>query len=103
MLKQLLTGGSIFALLLASSFSAQAKPTELMLQSQLQTPGSTQITPAPRTTTTPRPDALTPRSRTRATDTALCRSFPVGSPTGGGTRQRLLARQRCDFTYPRFF
>ncbi len=122
MLKQLLTGGSVLALLLAGGFSAQAKPTEPVLQSQFQapsggqttpgqttdglgggTPGGTEITPAPGTTTTPQPDTLTPRPGARDADTALCRSFPIGSPTGGGTRQRLQARQQCDFTYPRNF
>jgi hypothetical protein len=135
MLKQLLTGGSILALLLAGGFSAQAKPTEPVLQAQLETPGGpggptspevqdsstttpgqsstdetsplggddTQVTPAPGTTTTPQPDTSITTPGTRDADTALCRSFPIGSPTGGGTRQRLQAMQQCDFTYPRNF
>ncbi|WP_250122321.1 hypothetical protein [Chroococcidiopsis sp. CCMEE 29] len=199
MLKQLLTGGSVLALLLAGSFSTQAKPPEPMLRSQVQapssgptspqqqdsstttpgqnstdetsplggstpgslgpdsgnapsdtettpaptqipdgsipgsgptspqqqdsstttpgqnstdetsplggsTPGGTEATPAPDgATTTPESDASTTSPGSSGSNTAVCSSFPVGSPTGGGTRQRLQAGQQCDFTYPRNF
>lgn len=50
MLKQLLTGSSLLALLLAGGLSAQARTKELMLQSQVQQAPTT--SPAPDGTTT---------------------------------------------------
>ena len=98
MLKQLLTGGSVLALLLTGSFSAQAKPQEPILQSQVQeapstTPDATTIPDAgttPDATTTPESDNST-NSESSDSNTALCSANPVASPTGGGSRQRLLA------------
>lgn len=95
MLKQLLAGGSVLALLLTGSLSAQAKPQEPILQSQVQEAPTT----TPDATTSPESDSST-NSESSSSDTALCRSNPVASPTGGGARQRLQAGfeagQSCD-------
>jgi hypothetical protein len=80
MLKQLLTGGSIFALLLVGSISTEARTKEPMLQSQVQEVPSS--TPAPDgSTTTPGVDdpATTP-----APDDSITTPAPDGSTTTPG-------------------
>ena len=80
MLKQLLTGGSVLALLLTGGFSAQAKQQEPILQSQV-----------PDATTTPDAESSTSSDASQSDNKALCDSNPVPSPSGGDTRQRIYA------------
>ena len=110
MLKQLLTGGSLLALLLAGGLSAQAKTQEAMLQSQAQQAPTTSPGPdgsitapegitAPDGTTTPEgtmsPDGTTTPEGTMAPDSMTtsktCEFITPTSPTGGGSRARLQA------------
>jgi len=80
MLKQLLTGGSILALLLVGSISTEAKTKEPMLQSQVQEVPSS--TPAPDgSTTTPGVDAPT---TTPAPEDSITTPAPDGSTTTPG-------------------
>ncbi|WP_250122083.1 hypothetical protein [Chroococcidiopsis sp. CCMEE 29] len=79
MLKQLLTGGSILALLLVGSISTEAKTQEPMLQSQVQDVPSS--TPAPDgSTTTPGVDA----PATPAPEDSITAPAPDGSTTTPG-------------------
>jgi len=80
MLKQLLTGGSIFALLLVGSISTEARTKEPMLQSQVQEVPSS--TPAPDgSTTTPGVDTPT---TTPAPEDSITTPAPDGSTTTPG-------------------
>lgn len=95
MLKQLLTGGSILALLLAGSFNAQAKTQEPMLQSQVQK--------APPTTPPPDSSPTSPSSggsiispNLSSSSTRVCRAIPPARPSVGGTRERMELIYRCN-------
>lgn len=102
MLKQLLTGGSILALLLVGSISTEAKTQEPMLQSQVQdvpssTPapdGSTTTPGVDTPTTTPAPEGVT-SPEAGVSDTGLCESISPAGASGGATRARLQALESC--------
>ena len=120
MLKQILTSGSVLALVLTSGLPAQARLKEPMLQSQAQEAPSTTPTPdsitspAPSGTTTPTPDGITSPDPSGTTttpapdgstvspsgdsNTRKCESISVTSPSGGGTRERLGQAQQCNRT-----
>lgn len=89
MLKQLLTGGSVLALLLTGGFSAQAKQQEPILQSQV--PDTTTTPTTPDATTTPDAESSTSSDASQSANKALCSSNPVPSPSGGDARQRIQA------------
>jgi hypothetical protein len=110
MLKQFSIGGSILALLLISSLSAQANPQA----AEFQSPEVPSTTPVPDSSTTrpstnssnvsPASDGSTTRLDTNSTNASpnsgsskkkACRSIPIAEPSGGATRARLEAMRAC--------
>lgn len=83
MFKQLLTGGSVLALLLVGGFSAQAKPQASLLQAQ------TQEAPFPDTQTTPPAGTIepgtSPEGTTAPEPTAPDATTPVPDTSPEGT------------------
>lgn len=113
MLKQLLTGGSVLALLVATGFSTQAQVPSDVPTSPAQQDSSTAVPGANSTDevspingdtpdssqTTPESDSLTTSPSTSVSNTASCQSNAVASPTGGGTRLRVQSQKECNQTY----
>jgi hypothetical protein len=80
MLKQLLTGSSVLAFLIASSVTVEARPKELMLQAQLEETPTT--IPAPDASTTPPGTGTSPNpgTTTPSPDGSITPPIP-GTPT----------------------